>query len=159
MIGRAYEPRGAMVVSSVIALIFQVVPLPEWLSVVRPAFLVLVVLYWSLSAPRAGGIGLGFFAGISLDVFRGVVLGQHALALALVAYLAIRFHLLIRNKTILEQALFAFAALTLFEFVVWCIDGWTGHSLGSKLRWVHPVTGGLIWPLVAGLLSRTHAPR
>lgn len=156
---RAGEPRGAMLLSALIALIFQVVPLPGWLSVVRPAFLVLIVLYWSIAAPRAGGIALAFVCGLALDVFRGAVLGEHALALSIVAFLAIRFHLLVRNKPLFEQALFAFAALALYEFVVWCIDGWSGHPLNTGLRWLHPVTGGLIWPVIYGVLSRTHRPR
>jgi rod shape-determining protein MreD len=156
---RQREPRGIMVASTLIALVFHVVPLPYWLAVARPAFVVLVVLYWSISAPAAGGIALAFLAGIALDVFKGAVLGQHALALSLVAYLAIRFHLLIRNKGVLEQALFACAALALYEGVVWAIDGWTGRSLASGLRWIHPITGGLLWPFLAALLSRTHDPR
>lgn len=155
---RASEPRGAMLLSAFIALIFQVVPLPGWLAIVRPAFLVIVVLYWSIAAPRAGGLFFPFLCGLALDVFRGAVLGEHALALVIVAFLAIRFHLLIRNKPLFEQALIAFAALALYEFVAWCIDGWIGHSL-TGLRWLHPVTGGLLWPIVYGLLSRTHRPR
>ncbi len=159
MNARVSEPRGALLLSAFIALIFQVVPLPAWLSIVRPAFLVIVVLYWSIAAPRAGGLFLPFLCGLALDGFRGAVLGEHALALVVVAYLAIRFHLLIRNKPLFEQALFAFAALALYEFVVWCIDGWSGHSLNSGLRWLHPVTGGLLWPIACGILSRTHRPR
>ena len=159
MNARVHEPRGAMLLAAVIALIFQVVPLPDWLALVRPAFLVIVVLYWSISAPRAGGLFFPFLCGLALDVFRGAVLGEHALALVIVAFLAIRMHLLIRNKPLFEQALIAFAALALYEFVVWCIDGFSGHTLNSGLRWLHPITGGLLWPVVCGLLSRTHRPR
>ena len=63
------------------------------------------------------------------------------------------------RRSLRRKALIVFAALTLYEFVVWCIDGWTGHTLNSALRWLHPVTGGLIWPVVFGVLSRTHRPR
>jgi len=156
---RVREPRGPLLLSALIALIFQVVPLPEWLAIARPAFLVLVVLYWSIVAPRAGGLLFPFACGLALDVFRGAVLGEHALALTIVAFLVMRFHLLIRAKPLFEQALIVFAALMLYEFVVWCIDGWTGHTLNSPLRWLHPVTGGLVWPVVFGVLSRTHRPR
>lgn len=156
---RVREPRGALLLSAFIALIFQVVPLPGWLSVVRPAFLVIVVIYWSIAAPRAGGLIVPFACGLALDVFRGAVLGEHALALTLVAFLTMRFHLLIRNKPLFEQALIVFAVLTLYEFVIWCIDGWSGHTLNSGLRWLHPVTGGLLWPIFYGVLSRTHRPR
>jgi rod shape-determining protein MreD len=150
----AREPRARMLLSALIALVLQVLPLPWALSVIRPAFLVVVVLYWSIAAPRAGGLTFGWFAGLVLDMFQGVVLGQHALAVALVTYLAIRFHLQIRNRPILDQSLIAFVALTLYEVVVWAIDGWTGHPVASALRWLPPIAGGLIWPVVALLLGR-----
>ena len=62
----------------------------DWLAVARPNFLVLVILYWSTMVPRAGGMMLGFVGGLALDVLQGSVLGEHALALAFVTYLAIR---------------------------------------------------------------------
>ena len=71
----------------------------------------LTVLYWSVNAPRTGGIALGFFAGLALDVFQGPVLGEHALALALVTYIAVREHQRIRSKPAIQQALIVFAAL------------------------------------------------
>ena len=43
----------------------------------------LVVFYWSIESPRAGGLALAFSPGLALDVIKGVVLGQHALALTL----------------------------------------------------------------------------
>jgi len=149
----AYEPRGTMIFSALVGLVLQVLPLPAWLAVGRPAFLVVVVLYWSIAAPRAGGMTLGWVAGLVIDAFEGAVLGEHALAVALITYLAIRFHLQIRNRPVLDQSLFAFAALALYEFVVWAIDGWTGHPVNSALRWIHPITGGLIWPVVVLVLG------
>lgn len=159
MIGRAREPRGVMLFTALIALIFQVVPLPEIIAPARPAFVVMVALYWSIAAPRAGGIGLGFLSGLALDVFEGAVLGQHALAISLITYLAISFHLQLRNKPLFQQSLFTFAALAIYEFVVYAIDGWTGHPLSNPLRWVHPVTGAIFWPVLVLFLSRTHAAR
>ena len=32
----------------------------------------------------------------------------------------------------------------------WLIDGWTGHSNSSPLRWLHILTGAPVWPLAAG---------
>ena len=54
---------------------------------VRPSFIGLVIIYWSIFAPHAGGIFAPWLAGLSLDVFKGEVLGQNALAMALVAYI------------------------------------------------------------------------
>lgn len=153
------EPRVWMVFSAFIALFLSVLPLPLWLDAIRPAFLVLTVLYFSITAPRAGGLMLGFLAGVALDVFQGAVLGQHALALSLIAYIAVREHQKIRSKPAFQQSLIVFFALLVYEFVVFAIDGWTGHPITSPLRWVHTLTGALIWPIAVALLERGHTAR
>ena len=147
------DSRGRMLFSALVALILTVLPLPRSLDVIRPAFLVLTVLYWSVNSPRTGGIAFGFFAGLVLDVFQGPVLGEHALALALVTYIAVREHQRIRSKPVFQQALIVFAALVFYEFLLWALDGWTGHPITSPLRWVHTVTGALIWPLATAILA------
>ena len=147
------DSRTRLLLSAVVGLILTVLPLPPMLDVVRPAFLVLTVLYWSVNAPRTGGLAIGFFAGLALDVFQGPVLGEHALALSLVTYIAVREHQRIRSKPVIQQALIVFAALIVYEVVLFMIDGWTGHPVTSPLRWVHTVTGALIWPPAAAILG------
>jgi rod shape-determining protein MreD len=150
------EPRWAVTYTVLFALIAQVLPLPDWLSVMRPAFLVLTIIYWSIFAPRAGGIFVAWTAGLALDLFKGEVLAQNALAVALVAYIAISLHQRLRNQTIVQQSLFVFAVLTLNEFVVWGIEGWSGHPVSSFWRWLQPPIGAMAWPFLSLLLSRTH---
>ncbi|HUJ53809.1 MAG TPA: rod shape-determining protein MreD [Steroidobacteraceae bacterium] len=147
------DSRGRMLLTAFVALTLTVLPLPPWFDVLRPAFLVLTVLYWSVNAPRTGGIALGFFAGLMLDVFQGPVLGEHALALSLITYIAVREHQRIRSKPAIQQALFVFVALVFYEVVLFMIDGWTGHPVTSPLRWVHTLTGALIWPPAAAILA------
>jgi len=156
---REAEPRGRMILTALTALFFNVLPLPPMLDALRPPFLVLAVLYWSIAAPRAGGITLGFVAGFAIDVFEGAVLGQHALALSLITYLAVREHQKIRSKPAFQQSLIVFAALGIFEFIVFAIDGWSGQPIASPLRWLHVVTGAMIWPIATALLGRAHALR
>jgi rod shape-determining protein MreD len=153
------SPRLTILTTSIIGLVLSVAPLPTWLSIVRPAFLVLTVLYWSIMIPRAGGLLLAFIGGIAIDVFQGSLLGEHALALAFVSYLGIRLNLLVRAKPLFEQSLFVFAALMVYEFLLWVVDGWSGHPLSTPARWVHTLTGGLIWPLVVGILGRFQPTR
>ena len=49
------EPRWAVFFTVLLALIAQVLPLPDWLSVVRPSVIARVIIYWSIYAPHAGG--------------------------------------------------------------------------------------------------------
>lgn len=145
--------------TSIVALVLNILPLPTWLSAVRPAFLVLAVLYWSTMQPFVAGMALGFLGGLALDVFQGSLLGEHALALSFLTYLALRLNLLMRAKPIFEQSLYVLLALLIYESLLWVIDGWTGRALSSPLRWIHVATGALIWPLVVGVLGRFHSTR
>lgn len=145
--------------TSFVALVLNILPLPAWLSVIRPAFLVLAVLYWSTMAPFVAGMALGFLGGLALDVFQGSLLGEHALVLSFLTYLALRLNLLMRAKPIFEQSLYVLLALLIYESLLWVIDGWTGRSLSSPLRWIHVISGALIWPLVVGVLGRFHSTR
>jgi rod shape-determining protein MreD len=156
---RDSEPRGAMLLTALGALGLHLLPLPDVISLFRPAFVVLCVVYWSLNAPRAGGIALGFLAGLALDVFKGAVLGQYALATSFIAYVTIRQHLLLRNKPVFEQTLFVAVMLFLWEVVIWAIDGWTGQTSAGLGRWLHVVTGALFWMPITAALGRTHFAR
>jgi rod shape-determining protein MreD len=146
-------------ITALIALVLTMLPLPQLLSVIWPNLLVLTVLYWSTMTPMAGGMLLGFLAGLTLDVLGGSQLGQHAFALSLVTYLGLRLHLLTRAKPLFEQAMFALVALLLYECILWAIDGFSSRSTGSWTRWVHVPVGALLWPVVAGVLGRLHSPR
>jgi len=151
------EPRWAVAFTVLLALILQALPLPTWLEAVRPSFIGLAVVYWAIYAPHAGGIFAPWLAGIGYDVFKGEVLGQNALALALVAYIAMSLHQRLRNQTLVQQSLFVFAMLTLNEFVVFAIEGWSGHAISSPWRWLQPMIGAMLWPFVALLAGRTHS--
>ena len=50
-----------------------------------------------------------------------------------------------------------FAMLTLNEFVVFAIEGWSGHAVSSPWRWLQPMIGAMLWPFVALLAGRTHS--
>lgn len=146
-------------ITVLIALVITLLPLPQWLAIVWPNLVLLVVLYWSTMAPAAGGMLVGFVAGLAIDVLGGAQLGQHAFAFSLLTYLAIKVHLLTRAKPIFEQAIFVLVGLAIFEATLWAIDGFSSRSTGTWLRWMHVPVGAILWPLVVGLLGRLHAPR
>jgi len=145
-----------MMLSALVALALAILPLPGAVDAFRPDFLVLVVFYWSIESPRAGGLALAFFSGLALDVIQGVVLGQHALALTLMAAWATHLRLRVRVFSVLSQCLTIFALLTGYQFILFWVDGATGNPVTSFSRWLAPVIGALIWPLMVGTLSRLH---
>ena len=145
-----------MALSALVALALAVLPLPTALEAFRPDFLVLVVLFWSIVSRRAGGLTLAFVSGLALDVIQGVVLGQHALALTLVSAWATHLRLRLRVFSILSQCLTIFALLTAYQFVLFWVDGATGNPVTTFGRWLAPVIGAMLWPVIMGILSRLH---
>lgn len=153
------ESRLLVYVTTLAALLLTLLPLPQMVAIFWPQLLALTVLYWSTMTPRAGGILVAFLAGLLLDAMQGTQLGQHAFAMSLLAYLAIRLHLITRAKPLFEQSLFVVAALLIYEATLWAIDGWSGRDASSWSRWLHIPADALLWPVVAGILGRLHAPR
>jgi rod shape-determining protein MreD len=135
-----------MALTALVALALAVLPLPSMLEPLRPDFLVLVVFYWCIESPRAGGLGLAFVSGLALDVVHGVVLGQHALALTLMGAWATHLRLRIRVFSVLSQCLTIFALLTGYQFVLFWVDGATGNPVTALSRWLAPIIGALLWP-------------
>ena len=148
--------RTPVALSAFVALTFAIVPLPDVLEALRPDFLVLVVFYWSIESPRAGGLALAFISGLAIDVIKGVVLGEHALALTLTAAWATYLRLRLRVFSVLQQSLTIFALLAAYQFVLFWVDGATGYPVTAWSRWLAPLIGALVWPLVVGTLSRLH---
>jgi rod shape-determining protein MreD len=142
-----------MVLSALVALALAVMPLPSALEWFRPDFLVLVVFFWCIESPRAGGLSLAFFSGLALDVIHGVVLGQHALALTLMGASATNLRLRIRVFSVPSQCLTIFALLTGYQFILFWIDGATGNPVTAYARWLAPVIGALLWPILVSALG------
>ncbi len=140
-------------ITVVLALIFTIVQLPDSIEVARPELLLLLVIYWSLSAPRSAGLTFAWLCGLAVDLLAGPILGQHALAFLLVAFLTHKFQLRMRIFPIWHQTLTVFMLLALYEFLVFWIDGIIGTAITTWMRWIPVFTSALLWPLLVGLLD------
>jgi len=140
-------------VSVLIALVLTIVPLPDAIRPARPDLLLLLVIYWSLSAPGSIGLLFAWLCGLAIDLLQGSVLGQHAAAFLLIAFLTHRFQLRIRIFPIYHQTLTVFMLLALYEFVVWWIDGIIGPAVNDWRRWLPVLTSTLLWPILVSALD------
>ncbi|MCG5500864.1 rod shape-determining protein MreD [Ectothiorhodospira lacustris] len=136
------------------AFVLTILPLPDWAIHWRPEWVAMTVIYWNMALPRRVGVGTAWILGLLLDVTKGALLGQHALAMALIAWISIRVHQRIRVYPLWQQAITVGALLALFKLMVLWVYGITGHAPGTWLYWA-PVAGSiLLWPLIFVLLRR-----
>jgi rod shape-determining protein MreD len=144
----------ASILSLLATLALASVPLPDAIAPLRPDWVAVVLLYWSLMAPRHFSLMTAFWMGIALDTLSGALLGQNALALLVVVYLAERFHLRLRVFPLSQLAITVFLLLGLYEFILFWIDGMAGRTVPLTERWVPPLTGTLVWVLLYMLFDR-----
>lgn len=151
--GEVRSPGFRVTATVLFALVFAILPLPGSGEVGRPHLLLLLVIYWALSAPRHAGLLFAWFCGLAIDLLKGPLLGQHAAAFLLVAFLTHKFQLRMRIFPIYHQTLTVFMLLALYEFLLFWIDGIIGQAVTTWMRWIPVFTSTLLWPLLVGILD------
>jgi rod shape-determining protein MreD len=136
------------------SLVLTVVPLPAWLQPLRPNFVALTVLWLCLLSVRPPRQLLAWTMGLALDALHGLLLGQNALALVVITFVALKLRLRIRAFPVLHQSAVIFGLLALYEFILFWIDGIAGFPVTTWLRWLPVLTGAACWPLLSGLYAR-----
>jgi len=132
------------------AFLLSLVPLGRVAA--TPDVMALFLAFWSIHQPRRVGVGVGFGFGLLMDVHRGALLGQHALAYTLLNFLALLVHrraLWFSSWGQLVQVAPLFIAAHGVALVVRFLvgDGFPGWSL-----FLAPLFETLLWPLVGAML-------
>jgi rod shape-determining protein MreD len=104
--------------------------------------------------PHRFSLMTAFWMGVALDTLTGSLLGQHALPLLVIVYLAERFYLRLRVFPASQLAVTVLILLGLYEFILFWIDGVAGRTVPLIERWAPPLTGTLVWLLMVALLDQ-----
>lgn len=114
----------------------------------RPDFVLLVLLYWLIRTPHLCNIGLAWMMGMLMDLAAGSLFGQHALAYILTAFLAVTFQRRVTLFDRLQQAGFVFALLLVYQVMLLLLKLFSGMDALGWIYFLPPVTGILIWQIV-----------
>ena len=117
-----------------------------------PDFVALVLVFWCVRQPRLVGLGVAWALGLVTDAGNGVLLGQHALAYSIMAFLGIWL-----SRRILWfgpglQALHVGAILLVGQAVALLVRVIAGDSFPGWALLVGPIAGAILWPVVSWLL-------
>ena len=136
----------AIFLTLLIAIILALLPMPEWTAWLRPAWVLMVLMYWAIMAPNLVGVGVAWTLGLILDLLYGTLLGEHALAFTIIIYFVSRLHIRLRMFPLLQQGFCVFLFILLYQFIVYCIQGFIGQLPASQLYWLSSVTSLILWP-------------
>ena len=140
--------RLAIVITVCMAMLLMILPMPDWARPFRPQWVTLVMLYWAIALPHRVGVGSGFLVGIVLDVLTGTLLGQHALGLSIVIFIAIQLHQRIRVFPFWQQSLGVLVLLVIEHLLALWVVGATRGVTPGLLYWAVPLIGALLWPWI-----------
>ena len=148
-----------IVLTLVLALFANLLPLSGMALALRPDFLALVLLYWCIQEPRFVGVGVAWWVGLVMDVGDGTVFGQHALAYAFLAYAAEYFRRRVLRFPPWQQAAQVAVLLLLCSALVLLIRFVGGATMPRWSYAVPPLVGALLWPLVSAVLQWPQHPQ
>lgn len=143
-----HRGNGVIVLSIIVALMLTALPMPDWAAVWRPAWVGLVIIYWCMALPSRIGILVAWFSGILLDVLAGTLLGQHALALSVVAFVTLQFYRQVRVLPLWQQGITIFGLVFVHQVLVLWINGIQGMPVPVSAYWASPLISMVLWPWV-----------
>jgi rod shape-determining protein MreD len=117
-----------------------------------PDFVALTLCFWCIRQPRVVGLGIGWTLGLLSDAGNGVLLGQHALAYSVVAFLSVWL-----SRRVLWfgpglQSLHVLLILLVGQCVALLVRIASGNAFPGWPIIVGPIFGAALWPLVTWLL-------
>lgn len=135
--------------SLVAALALNMLPLGRvaWM----PDFLMLTLVFWNVHQPLRVGIGIAFMFGLFMDVHQSSLLGQHALAYTVLAFLATMMHRRLLWFTVPSQALQVLPLFVVAHGVALAIRLLSGGIFPVWLL-LAPVLEAALWPVVTVML-------
>ncbi|MFT4994674.1 MAG: rod shape-determining protein MreD [Paraglaciecola sp.] len=144
----------AIVLSIIVALVLQIMPMPSVVDLYRPDWVLLVLSYWVLALPHRVNVGVAFINGLVLDILLGTSLGVHSFAMSLSIYVMAANYQRLRNYSVWQQAIAVGVMAALYHLLVF----WLQHLLTDiyfLFDYLWPVLSSMIiWPWIFWLLRR-----
>ena len=139
-----------IVASFAVALLLNFLPWKDLRLV--PDFVALVLCFWCVRQPRLVGLGAGWTMGLLSDAGNGVLLGQHALAYSLLAFLSIWLSRRVLWFGPLQQALHVAPLLLAAQGVAVLVRLAAGAAFPGWTIVVGPLIGAALWPILSWVL-------
>lgn len=152
MIWKYWKGNLIIVFTFLLACMLNVLPLPTWANFFRPDWTILVLFYWVIAVPHRINLGIAWLLGLLTDTLTSSVLGEHALAMTILAYVAVKIHKQLRVLPLWQQALFLVPLFFAYQLLIVMINTMLGMSGAGWWFFLPTLTSALLWPWLFILL-------
>lgn len=139
--------------SIIIALMLSILPLPGKAIWLRPAWLAMVLVFWGVKLPSKMGIIYAWMLGLLLDIMLASLLGVHALAIAVVTYLASKMERQFNFFPLWQQSLCIGGLIFVYQLVIVVVQGVSGNLNNAHLFYLPAISSMCLWPWIYLLLQ------
>lgn len=137
-----------------VTFVLEIIPWAEGFQGLRPAWLVLVLIYWALALPHKISVGSAFIAGIIWDVILGSILGIHALVLSVAIYFVAKYHLILRNLSLWLQSILVILYIATIHIMIFLIELMLHSANFNPQELLGAIISGILWPWVFLLMRQ-----
>lgn len=132
-----------------IGLLLSVSPLPQFMEILRPLWLALLLAFWALALPHKVGMVTAMCLGLMEDVLYGTLLGQNALILTLITFLVLSLQQRLRMFPMWQQCLVILVIFGLAQLVQLWLSALTGNRQPTLALVLPALVSALLWPWVS----------
>jgi len=142
----------AVLLSTFAALVLMLIELPQHLFYFWPDWIVLVVIFWSLTQPDRIGPFIGFIIGTLLEVLFVRTFGVLGLGLALLTFIVNSTHQQLRVLSVWQQMIIVGLLAGVFKLVTGWFSGLVSDFVITSEYWYSLLGDIVVWPFVSILL-------
>lgn len=138
----------------IVAFVLEIMPWPSGFQGLRPTWIALLLIYWSLALPDKISVGTAFLAGIVWDLILGSILGIHALVLSIAIYFVAKHHLILRNLSLWLQSLLVMVYIALIRFCIFLVELVLHGASFNSQELLGAIISGVLWPWIFLLMRQ-----
>lgn len=131
-----------------VAFMFYLLPWAGFGLLLRPDFVLLVLIYWLLRAPHLCNVGTAWMLGLLVDLASGSLFGQSALAYSITAFVAVFYQRRLALFSEWQQAGYVMLLLLLSQLILLILKLFSGGEIPPPTYFLASVTGVLLWQAV-----------
>jgi len=137
-----------IIISFAVAMLMNVMPLPESINLFKPDWVALVLVYWVMAMPDRIGVLVGWVVGLLVDVLYGTLFGIHAMSFALVAYLIQMIFHRLRLFPRWKQSINIAVVIGIHMLLGLILRGFVQPVASNYVYWLPLLGTMLFWPWV-----------
>ncbi|MDQ3202432.1 MAG: rod shape-determining protein MreD [Pseudomonadota bacterium] len=150
MVGATASQNGWIVwLTFAIGLLLSVSPLPQFMEILRPLWLALLLAFWALALPQKVGMATAWCLGLAEDVLYGTLLGQNALILTLITFLVLSLQQRLRMFPMWQQSLVILVIFGLAQLAQLWLSALTGNRQPTLALVLPALVSALLWPWIS----------